>query len=542
MDLYDQLLRDANKTGKSIHIHEVWLSIGKSNQAIGNFPAAFEAYQNAIAACDGADPACPLSAIAKLGILQAENGNPHLAIPYFRESMELATQVGDSLTANRSLNQFGIVYTMMGDWARADSCFQGFLAFAQQLNDTILLATAINNLGDMYLQKGAYDLAEANFKKSLVLYTPYNQSQALATPHLNLGLLYLRRGDFAIAEKQALIGLDYALKAKSLIRQQNAYEVLWQAQEGLNKPQDALRNFKLLTAIRDSLFSLEKTKQIAELESRYRFSLQNEILASKDEALASSQTKVSQQRIWLAISLGIGIVLLFVIFLLRKRFLASSQRAALDSPEDDSWSLLAFLSKQASNELKLLAPGATGITQSDPGHPATAMRLQIFQHLISDFAQNRSREVAPNISEADIPGLLREVTTAIRPITKEKFISLLLDIDADIPDSLQTDSRRLQEVFLLLLMAVIELSRRGKVAVMLKVSNRESSFIDLTFEIIATGGGQTTEMTPEIKTQTEIISQFVPFLIKPLGGEIKHYFGNDGYLSVSMALRTLVPD
>jgi AraC-like DNA-binding protein len=131
------------------------------------------------------------------------------------------------------------------------------------------LSQTYTNLAVVYINQEKYDLASSYFDKGLVTLKKLNNQYRLAVTYMNMGKLYTLKGEYPQAE-------DYLFKAESLAKSinqkrilQEIYKKLTTLEKGRNRFDFALKYSDQAAIYGDSIYTEEKAKQIAEIETRY---------------------------------------------------------------------------------------------------------------------------------------------------------------------------------------------------------------------------------------------------------------------------------
>lgn len=523
LQLYHLTIREANKIGDDGLLYDVWISLAKSYHIIGNFPAAFEACQNALAFCQAAQPECPLEAYQLMGILQADNGNPHLAIPYFEKAKRLAFQLNQTDIGYRLQMQMGVVYVMQEQYKKADSLFWIGLDYARSVRDSSMLSICYNNLGDLSLKTHNLSAAEQFFQKALQA-RKRSPSQDPTSIYLNLGLLSLAKGDFAEAERFGMEGLATAEAAKHLLKQRNAYEVIWQAQEKLGRTEDAFVSFQKMVELERSLFSVDKAVQIAGLETRALLTEKTEEIELRDFLLEDKEAQIRSNRRWLVIFAGIVLVLVAIVLviLLQKR----------RKPLSDNLSILPQ-PRSLSNQL---APWRASFF--DAQNEAIALEGNLLDKKSGPFlAMAYLAGAKPKIQALDVPLLFRELLFSLKGKAQRQFASVISDFSTDIPVPVSLEGNSLSALILLLLDATLDHIPNGKLKVQLGLLAQESVYVDLELILTATPGNLPVGGVHFRPALRPIWETHAKDLSTQLGGKLDCHFGDDGYIKVVFSFR-----
>ena len=202
-EAFDRAIQDMN------HVEEWSLKAGNIQGGLNiNKALAFLHYADSVCmvspSCDSLRLYVVEEAYSK-GITFYNQGEYNNAIDYFLIAADLQKKVRgeQDLDYAASLNNLGVLYTVIGDYTQAESYYLESL----QIKKSILgekhsdYAQTLNNLGVLYLEMGDYLQAESYYLESLQIRQSVlgEQHPDYAASLDNLGNLYSEKGDYAQA-------------------------------------------------------------------------------------------------------------------------------------------------------------------------------------------------------------------------------------------------------------------------------------------------------------------------------------------------------
>ncbi|MCJ8314284.1 MAG: response regulator [Saccharospirillaceae bacterium] len=184
---------------------------------------------------------------------------------------------------------------------------------------------------------------------------------------------------------------------------------------------------------------------------------------------------------------------------------------------------MAYLAQQSNTDLKVQSYLDSIFKSSDS-------LLGIINDLM-DFSKIESSKFDLNPTESNITHLLDQVCSTVGLFAEGKKLPLFIDIDSKIPQIMNFDSLRLQQVLINLTNNSIKFTQSGQVQIkIIRLNNDDPKIAHLKFSIIDSGPG----LSPE---QQELI--FTPF--KQADSSITRKFGGTGLgLSISQELINLM--
>ena len=146
------------------------------------------------------------------GWLYSELGEMEKALGYYEEALPLFRQVGDRGGEATTLNNIGQVYADLGKKGKALGYFSEALPLSRQVGDRSGEATTLNNIGFVYSEMGGKGKALGYYEEALPLFRQVGDRGGEVTTLNNIGGVYLELG-----EKEKALG--YYEGALPLFRQ-----------------------------------------------------------------------------------------------------------------------------------------------------------------------------------------------------------------------------------------------------------------------------------------------------------------------------------
>lgn len=254
------------------------------------------------------------------------------AIEYYMKVEKLARLTNDSLRLGHALNNLGIMHGYAEDYQREHGFYELAATIFKNIDEKEGLGNTYLNAADSYIIIEQNDKAENLLKQALQVFEELNLSSGIQNTIQTMAENELGRQNFTRAESLSIRALEIA--KENDLTQDVIYtlELLEQISVESGDFKKAHEFQSLVNKERDKVFTLEKNKQITELETKYqtekkeaeirRLALENDL---KDANLASSRN--AQYAI--AIGGGLTIALLIVFFTLRNK----KQRAEREAQE-----------------------------------------------------------------------------------------------------------------------------------------------------------------------------------------------------------------
>lgn len=220
------------------------------------------------------------------------------AIEYYKESISLAERIGFS--TGSTYHSLAVLYKQVGDYGQAKQYAYEALAMKQDLGRAKKIITTAVLLAELYHITAQHDSSllvsqaylpqsrEIKFREATAKLGFLAASSAACTGQRQLALRLLASADSA------------ALSVASLEDQPTLFHLAAQSHAALGRYQDAYRYQLSAQAAQDSIFSQEKNRLIAEIETRFETQIKEDQIRDLDRenALANAQLTAARTRQW----------------------------------------------------------------------------------------------------------------------------------------------------------------------------------------------------------------------------------------------------
>ncbi|HVT85222.1 MAG TPA: tetratricopeptide repeat protein [Chitinophagaceae bacterium] len=234
-----------------------------------------------------------------------------------KRSIPYVIAMNNETELSHSYNNIGATY------AKAMMPDSGLL-YAQQAvnidlrtNNQISLPFTLSTLAENYIANKNYDLALPFLRKALDYAEAIANRWGIAFTNLDFSQAYLglKNYDSAIYYAQNSIRNSGDYKETMM----KSYEILYKSFETIGRQDSLIKYFKLATAVKDSVYNIEKTNNVQAINFREQLR-QQEIEAEKAKAEEERKTNIQY------VSIGIGIIFFISLFLLLSRSIIVNER------------------------------------------------------------------------------------------------------------------------------------------------------------------------------------------------------------------------
>jgi len=236
---------------------------GEAKEALDNYFEARRIYEKA----GDKDKIAMIS--SNIGIVLKGQKDFKQAAGYYRDALQIYQELGNKFGVAACYANLGSVYFYVPVYdSSLYYSLEATKAF-EALNVIQFLPTTIGNAGRAYHKLGLKKEAKESLQKAIGLHEKYDNKKDLAFALIYLGSVFSDEKNFSEAKKVITRGLDIATKINSRPEVMDARKALADVYQAEGNYAKALEQFREYDIIKDSLFQEEKTKQIAELQTRY---------------------------------------------------------------------------------------------------------------------------------------------------------------------------------------------------------------------------------------------------------------------------------
>jgi len=259
------------------------------------------------------------------------------------QSREMNSQQGIAM----SLNNLGLIAIGKKAYDEALTIYTEALQINLQLKDSIAIAGTYNNIGLIYEETKAYSKALTYYQSSLLISERLNYLFGISNTYINMGEIYGILHQFGDAEEYLNRGLIAARRGNMLQLQQQSYHQMAEMYRVSKQYQKAFVAYQNFATIKDSIFNVERSKQIADMETKYETEKkirENELLR-KDITLKQT----TQQLLILALSTLIIVIVLLIILARYKSRMLKQKTSLFD--QEQKMHLLEITKKEVERKL-----------------------------------------------------------------------------------------------------------------------------------------------------------------------------------------------
>lgn len=252
-------------------------SIAKSFNNLGSIFDSWGLYDSAIHYYDQSlkikealkDSSGMAVSLNNIGIVYKSWGKYGSATQYFEEALKIDRSLGKTQDIPKRLNNIGLTYNLRKEYNRALDIFTEALEMANALNNKDLIASIYSNMGSSYMNLKQYDEAIKYQELALKIYEESGNQANVATVLSYMAEIYTLKGNYNRAmnllQRSTDISEEISMRNQSK-KNYLAYSELYRAMGNFS---EALNYFKKYVDLKDTLYTEEIHKQIADFEIKY---------------------------------------------------------------------------------------------------------------------------------------------------------------------------------------------------------------------------------------------------------------------------------
>lgn len=417
-----------------------------------------------------------------IGDLHTDQNLLQAALPFFRRSLALATQIPDPRTSFLAAQRIGACLITLDSLEAAFPYLRQSLSFAQAW-DSAAVGISYTNLGAWYARRPATQAQAWDYYTRAL---PYLQ----ASPSPDLARLYTQMGQLAQAQgrwSEALAYFSQALEAgeeiDDLEHQKDACLGLSSLYRTLDNAPQALYYTDRYHQLKDSLVNSQSLETINSLRIAYGVEQKEKERILLESQLTQKALESKQQRLALWAALGGLLVILsltYAVYYRQQRRAKERELARLQQIDRLKDQFLA----NTSHELRTPLNGIIGISEGLLGQTqalspaevdanlgmliASGKRLASLVNDLLDFSRMRHADLALRQRPLDLRSLTGLIMQVLQPLTQGKGLALQNEVPAGLP-AVFADEDRLSQILHNLLGNAIKFTERGWVQVTAEV-------------------------------------------------------------------------
>jgi signal transduction histidine kinase len=311
----------AKKLKDSEQIGSAYTYIGSAYEIKSDYPHALTNFYNALEIYEKTNDTESLSDLYNnMGLIYIDLKNYKQGIFFYNKALNLCYKSKKEKNVGLLLNNIGDVYLQKKEYLKALNYFYRSLIINKKLDETSLIALNYTNIGLSYINTKKYEKGLEMLQKSAETYGPdLNLYKAYNDYELGRAYYLMSEEKKYEADKKDLIkksitylenSLQEFKKYNSLKDIQENYFYLYKAYKLRGDTTHALNSFERHSTIKDSIFSEDSKKKLANLEFEREIDIKD-----KQIEIQALKIKSDARKVYLLIAIATAVALLLGLFL-----------------------------------------------------------------------------------------------------------------------------------------------------------------------------------------------------------------------------------
>ena len=204
-----------------------------------------------------------------MGIVHASNKNYNMAKKYYNLALKNDSILEDWVGLAIDLSNLGEILTLNNEHDLAIRYYKIAYNIYDSLQIAVLQPATLNNIGETFYKQQKYDSALFYFQQSVKQKKELGLENKLVPSYINIGQIYLATNENDSAQKYFNESLVLSDKYGLLKEKQTTLKSLSVLDYTLEKYNEAYQNLLEHTQLKDSIFNIEKDRELKELAIRY---------------------------------------------------------------------------------------------------------------------------------------------------------------------------------------------------------------------------------------------------------------------------------
>ena len=312
---------------------ESYAWLGYLNQGKGNIELSLEYSNKSLKNFkEIGDKKSISTALSNIGYIYKEQGILEEALDYYKRSITIKKEVGDKIGIASAFGNIGDIHEKQGKTKEALDDHHRSLRIAEEMGDKKGIATSLTRIGIIYYNQGKVKEAVDYYNRSLTIQIEIGDKKGIAISFNNIGIIRNDQGELMEA-------LEYGRKSLTISQEigfpdniSQASSLLSEVYQKQGKGMKALEMYKLYIQMHDSIYNQEIQKTATQQQARYEYKKQKTIDdAAYDILLAVEQEEKEKQQILAgAISIGLGLVVIFLLFVFNRLIITRKQKGLIE--------------------------------------------------------------------------------------------------------------------------------------------------------------------------------------------------------------------
>ncbi len=235
------------------------------------------------------------SAYQNIGKIYHDQSRYQMALKYFTIAIQYNKKVNNLKGLASLYNNVAIIYSTLGQNLNSIPFHLQSLDIKTKLGDSVGIGATFGGLAVVYYNLKQYDKAIEYNKKKIEIDERFGNEYNLEYTYNNIGGCYFSLSDYDNAKAYYQKGIDLAIAHNNFYGLSDLYFNESDLYEKIGDYKKAFEYNKLYSQAKDSLFKIESTEKLLELETKYETE-KKELQISNQNSEIESQEKQNKQK------------------------------------------------------------------------------------------------------------------------------------------------------------------------------------------------------------------------------------------------------
>ncbi|MBL7884002.1 MAG: SpoIIE family protein phosphatase [Bacteroidia bacterium] len=308
--LFDSSLTIKKKINDELGEAACYSFLGLNNSFMGNYSIAISFIQKSITIRDKiGDKRGLANSYLNLYRIYYGMGETDKALSSEFKSLEICAEINDLQCVSGRYTNIGQLYQLKGEYNKALEYQFKALDISNKLGLKIRTALIHENIARVFIQQNKLEKAFNHIDTSFVIRQELNDDEGLTSIYYVMALYHNKKNDHSNTIKFATLSLEKSIKLKLPFLSKDAHELLSKAYYA-SHPKEALEHYKAFIILRDSIYNIEKTKEITRKELEFDFAKKEQVQKIEQEQKLSI---INQEKEQAALIRNISILFLIIV-------------------------------------------------------------------------------------------------------------------------------------------------------------------------------------------------------------------------------------
>ncbi len=256
------------------------------------------------------------------------------AMPYYEESIAISREEKDTINIIRGLNAVTTIYTSERNFRKLDEAMTQAITLAEKIKCLRCMAISYSQWGISEHKRGNYEEAIRKYKLEFEMNKKMGADYDQFFVYQNIAEAYygLKRYDLTLAYSDS--SLRIAETDVAWNHHHDVYEVRYKAYKAMNNAPKALAAYEKQMQFRDSIFSEEKERAMADMKAAYNLERKERQIEDLEKENLINELEATTARQWQYGLIIFLVLLAIVIAVLYNRYQLKQQTAKILSDKN----------------------------------------------------------------------------------------------------------------------------------------------------------------------------------------------------------------